>query len=92
MIIQGDAIEELKKLDENSIKPLSLMKYLCRLTTPPKGTVLDPFIGSGTTAIACKLEGFNCIGIEKEKEYCEIAKARIKAWEKEPEQQTLIND
>ena len=53
------------------------MKYLCRLITPNNGVVLDPFMGSGTTGIACKLEGFNFIGIEIDKEYYEIAKARI---------------
>lgn len=61
-------------------KPLSLMKYLVKLVTPPNGVVLDPFTGSGTTGVACKIEGFDFIGIEKEKEYCEIAENRIKAW------------
>jgi len=64
-----------------TVKPLSLMRYLVKLVTPPNGTCLDPFTGSGTTGIACKLESFDFIGIEKEKEYCEIAEARIKAWE-----------
>ena len=53
------------------------MRYLVRLITPKGGLVLDPFIGSGTTAIACKLEGFHYLGIEKEQEYVEIAKARV---------------
>jgi len=53
------------------------MKYLCRLVTPKGGTVLDPFMGSGTTGMAAKDEGFEFIGIEKEKEYFEIAKQRI---------------
>ena len=66
-----------------TIKPISLMRYLCKLVTPPKGTVLDPFLGSGTTAIAAKLEGFDCIGIEMDKDYCEIASARIKAWHRQ---------
>jgi site-specific DNA-methyltransferase (adenine-specific) len=55
------------------------MEYLVKLVTPPKGTVLDPFMGSGTTGIACKKQGFNFIGIEKEPEYMKIAQARIKA-------------
>ena len=55
------------------------MEYLVRLVTPPKGICLDPFAGSGSTLIACKRLGFNYIGIEKEKEYCAIAEARIKA-------------
>jgi len=53
------------------------MQYLVRLVTPPNGTVLDPFMGSGTTGIAAKREGFSFIGIEREPEYLEIAKARI---------------
>lgn len=63
-----------------TIKPVSLMQYLARLITPKMGTVLDPFNGSGTTGIACKIEGFNYIGIEQDEEYCNISKARIKAW------------
>jgi site-specific DNA-methyltransferase (adenine-specific) len=62
-----------------TIKPLSLMRYLCRLVTPPNGLILDPFMGSGTTGMAAKAEGFGFIGIEKEKEYVEIAERRIEA-------------
>ena len=53
------------------------MQYLCRLVTPPGGTVLDPFAGSGSTGRGAVLEGFNFIGIEREAEYVEIASARI---------------
>jgi len=60
-----------------TVKPIKLMQYLCRLITPKDGTVLDPYMGSGSTGIGAKLEGFNFIGIEKEEEYCKIAKARI---------------
>ncbi len=60
-----------------TVKPTDLMRYLCRLVTPPGGTVLDPFMGSGSTGKAAKLEGFGFIGIEREAEYVEIAKARI---------------
>jgi site-specific DNA-methyltransferase (adenine-specific) len=60
-----------------TVKPIALMRYLCRMVTPPGGTVLDPFTGSGTTGIAAKLEGFNFIGIEREAEYVAIARARI---------------
>jgi site-specific DNA-methyltransferase (adenine-specific) len=60
-----------------TVKPVKLMKYLCRLITPKEGTVLDPFMGSGSTGIAAKDEGFDFIGIEKEKEYFEIAERRI---------------
>ena len=63
-----------------TVKPISLMRYLVRLVTPPDGTVLDPFTGSGTTGIAAHLEGFDFIGIEREAEYAEIAEARIAWW------------
>lgn len=59
------------------MKPTALMRYLCRLVTPPRGIVLDPFMGSGSTGKAATLEGFQFIGIEREEEYVEIAKARI---------------
>jgi DNA modification methylase len=62
-----------------TVKPTALMRYLCRLVTPPGGTVLDPFMGSGSTGKAAMLEGFRFIGIEREAEYVEIAKARIRA-------------
>ena len=62
-----------------TVKPTKLMQYLVKLVTPKGGTVLDPFMGSGSTGKACKLEGFNFIGIEREEEYIEIAKARIEA-------------
>lgn len=65
------------------MKPIDLMRWLVRLVTPPGGTVLDPFTGSGTTGIAAVLEGFDFIGIEREPEYVEIAKARIAWWEKQ---------
>lgn len=68
-----------------TVKAVTLMRYLCKLVTPPNGTVLDPFMGSGTTGIACKLEGFDFIGIEKEEDYCKIAQARINNWEIEEE-------
>lgn len=60
-----------------TVKPTDLMRYLCRLVTPPGGLVLDPFAGSGSTGKAALLEGFNFIGIERESHYVEIANARI---------------
>lgn len=60
-----------------TVKPVKLMEYLTRLITPPGGTVLDPFMGSGTTGIAAKNEGFGFIGIELNAEYYEIAKKRV---------------
>jgi site-specific DNA-methyltransferase (adenine-specific) len=66
-----------RKNHHPTVKPTDLMRYLCRLVTPPGGTVLDPFTGSGSTGKAAILEGFNFIGIEREAEYVEIARARI---------------
>lgn len=62
-----------------TVKPTDLMAYLVRLVTPPGGVVLDPFMGSGSTGKAAMREGFRFIGIERESEYCQIAKARIEA-------------
>jgi site-specific DNA-methyltransferase (adenine-specific) len=61
-----------------TVKPVELMRYLVRLVTPKGGVVLDPFMGSGSTGMGAREEDFNFIGIEKEEEYYEIAKARIK--------------
>ena len=71
-----------------TVKPIALMRYLCRLVTPKGGTVLDPFTGSGTTGIAAKLEGFEFIGIEREVDYVKIAEARISHWQEEVEETT----
>jgi DNA modification methylase len=60
-----------------TVKAKKLMGYLIKLITPPNGIVLDPFMGSGSTGIAAKENGFDFMGIEREKEYFEIAKARI---------------
>jgi DNA modification methylase len=60
-----------------TVKPTDLMRYLCRLVTPPNGTVLDPFMGSGSTGKAAILEGFQFIGIDMTPEYVDIARARI---------------
>jgi site-specific DNA-methyltransferase (adenine-specific) len=59
-----------------TVKPTTLMQYLCRLVTPPGGTVLDPFMGSGSTGKAALREGFQFVGIEQSAEYFEIAKRR----------------
>ena len=60
-----------------TVKPTDLMRYLCRLVTPPGGLVLDPFTGSGSTGKAAALEGFKFLGFEREAEYVAIARARI---------------
>lgn len=77
---QGLAGEKKNTFSQNAhptVKPIALMRYLCRLITPPSGLILDPFAGSGSTGCAATLEGFDFTGIEKEKEYVEIARARI---------------
>ena len=72
-----------------TVKPTELMKFLCRLITPPSGTVLDPFMGSGSTGKAAVLEGFGFIGIEQDAEYIAIARARIAHAVQSPAQQPL---
>ncbi len=62
-----------------TVKPIALMRWLCRLVTPKGGTVLDPFTGSGTTGIAALAEGFTFVGIEREADYVRIARRRIGA-------------
>ena len=64
-----------------TVKPTDLMRYLCRLVTPPGGTVLDPFMGSGSTGRGAVLEGFSFIGVEMDPAYFEIADMRIAASE-----------
>jgi DNA modification methylase len=66
-----------------TVKPQALMRWLCRLITPPGGVVLDPFLGSGSTAVAAIHEGFDFVGIEREAEYYAIAERRIAAAQKE---------
>ena len=62
-----------------TVKPVALLRHLVRLVTPPDGTVLDPFVGSGTTAIAAQLEGMRCLAVELEPDYLAIAAARLHA-------------
>lgn len=69
-----------RKNTHPTVKPISLMRYLCKLITPIGGIVLDPFIGSGTTGIAAELENLPFIGIEREEDHCKIAIARIEHW------------
>jgi len=63
----------------STVKPIALMRWLCRLVTPPGGIVLEPFAGSGTTCIAAVQEGFRYLACEMNPEYVAIAEARIKA-------------
>ena len=63
--------------DHTTVKPIKLIEYLVRLVTPPDGVVLDPFMGSGTTGIACRNLGFSFVGVEKEEHYYHISDCRI---------------
>jgi site-specific DNA-methyltransferase (adenine-specific) len=65
------------KNNHPTVKPTELMRYLVRMVTPPNGTVLDPFMGSGSTGKAAVLENFSFIGIDQSADYLEIATARI---------------
>ena len=78
-----------------TVKPTALMRYLCRLVTPPGGVVLDPFTGSGSTGKAAVLEGFRFLGIEREADYLNIARARIASAEADasaPKQAALFQE
>lgn len=69
-----------KTLNKNyhpTVKPIKLMQYLIKLITPPGGTIMDPFMGSGSTGVAAKSLGFNFIGMELNEDYYKIAEARI---------------
>jgi site-specific DNA-methyltransferase (adenine-specific) len=68
-----------------TVKPLALMRWLVRLVTPPGGTVLEPFAGSGTTLMACVMEGFNGIGIEMTDEYLPIIEGRVRWAQHQPQ-------
>lgn len=69
------------KCSHPTLKPINLMTYLCRMITPPGGIVLDPFMGSGSTGIAARLEGFRFVGMELDEDYFKIAEARINSYE-----------
>ena len=69
------------KNNHPTIKPVNLMSYLCKLITPPNGTILDPFMGSGSTGISARLEGFRFVGIELDEEYFKISESRINNFE-----------
>lgn len=80
----GGKYGSIKAVSTNShptVKPVQLMEYLIKMFTPKGGTVLDPFMGSGSTGVAAKKNGYDFIGIDMTPEYIEIAKARINATE-----------
>ena len=70
----------VRRNTHRTVKPIDLMRWLVGLVTPPGGTVLDPFTGSGTTGAAALLEGRRFLGIEREPEYVDIACARLTYW------------
>lgn len=74
---QSDGTDKSARNNHPTVKPLSLMRWLVRLVTPPGGTVLDMFAGSGSTGCACELEGLNSILIEREAEYIPIIEGRV---------------
>ncbi len=73
-----------------TVKPVKLMQYLVKMVTPVGGLCLDPHNGSGTTGIACKLEGINYIGIDNDEKQCEASRIRIDGWHVHPKQLSLI--
>jgi len=68
--------ETLRKNTHPTVKPIKLLRYLCKLITPPGGLIMDPFAGSGSTGLAAKEENLNCVMIDISSEYCEIAMRR----------------
>ena len=75
--------ESTVKNNHPTVKPISLMAYLCRLVTPPNGIILDPFMGSGSTGCAAVKEGFRFVGMEMDEDYFNIATKRIEHYGKE---------
>jgi site-specific DNA-methyltransferase (adenine-specific) len=76
---QAEGTDRTSTNPHPTVKPIALMRYLCRLVTRPGGLVLDPFMGSGSTGIAALTEGLQFLGIERERKYFTIAKKRIQA-------------
>ena len=87
---KGD--HNIRRNHHPTVKPTSLMRYLCRLVTPPDGLILDLFMGSGSTGKAALLEGFRFVGIEQDPEYLAIAAARVRAAHEQPKQMDLLAD
>jgi len=76
---QAEGTRRASENNHPTVKPHDLMRWLCRLITPPGGLILDPFTGSGSTGRAAIAEGFRFEGIELEPDYARIAEARIRA-------------
>ena len=85
----GRTADEVKNFHP-TVKPIKLMRWLCRLLTPQGGTVLDPFLGSGTTAVSAILEGFNAVGCEMTEDYYPIIQGRVN-WAKAERNKEILN-
>jgi len=85
-------VARITKNNHPTVKPVELMAYLCRLVTPPNGTVFDPFAGSGSTGVAALRENFNFVGCEQSSDYVAIARARIEYELNKPKQGALFGD
>ena len=85
----GNIRNNKMKNNHPTVKPIKLFEYLIKLVTREGQIILDPFIGSGTTAIAAHNVGRKCVGIEKEDEYLTIAKRRIDHWKNQPKQMEI---
>ena len=88
---EDDLFQQGSGNNHPTVKPTDLMRYLINLVTPPNGTILDPFMGSGSTGKAAVRCGVNFIGIEKEQEYMDIASARIEYEKNKPVQTKLFD-
>jgi DNA modification methylase len=92
---RSEGLPQSQRSTHPTVKPLKLMEYLIKLVMPPSGGILlDPFVGSGSTLVAAKRLGFSAVGIEKQAEYVEIAKARIEitVFRKESDQMDLFDE
>jgi site-specific DNA-methyltransferase (adenine-specific) len=85
--ILGNRTNQAKQNFHPTVKPTQLMRYLIKLVTPPGGTVLDPFTGSGSTGKAALLDGFQFVGAELTEEYLPIIEGRLR-WASEQEAET----
>lgn len=85
----GRTADEVKNFHP-TVKPIKLMRWLCRLLTPQGGTVLDPFLGSGTTAVSAILEGFNAVGCEMTEDYYPIIQGRVN-WAKAERNKEILD-
>jgi site-specific DNA-methyltransferase (adenine-specific) len=88
-LMHREAETRERKNTHPTVKPLDLMRYLVRLITPPNGVILDPFAGSGSTLCGAVQQGFDYIGIERDAEYVEIARARVEHWKREKESRLI---